>query len=621
MAELLDTLADRHSDVRVFELLDKAGREGPPSAMARLRESYLRARDDVASIRDRHDRLREVHEATGELVAIRNVDAVLKAITSRARRLQRCDYVYLNIPTDGDTAAFAIRTWSGNLSPRFRGIRVAPGHGVGGVVLDTGEPFQVADYIASQDINHDTGFDAILAEQGIAALLAVPLTLFGKTTGLLFAARRQAIRFSEDDVFILSALATHAAIALQNAELNDSREQALDELSRAMSASEENGRVAERGARLHAELSTIVLQGGSVADILDAARSELGLALAYVDRTSTTGTVTRSGDLGRLPDLSLLDAQSESVPSPALRSIRVGTKFWAIVDVASPGRLLGHLVLRWSKTPGPGVATMLERAGQTLALTQLSADALATADRRTAEELVIKLVQSPQRLTEELARRAQRNGVDHHGPAMVLADTTEAASVQMAVDWTTTHGGLAAALDDVLVVLAPAGLVAELDQLAPRLVRGDSTSNTMVGRAPRGLANAPFEFTESRRALMLARALGYSGAHLKVDQFGIFSMLFTDPQGADLHDFVRAYVGPLVDHDARHGTDLVLTALTLLEKNLSLKAAANVLNVHANTVNQRAARIDRLLRPDWRTQPRAFEVLAALKLHALQRAV
>jgi hypothetical protein len=437
----------------------------------------------------------------------------------------------------------------------------------------------------------------------------------------LFAARRAPSRFSDEDVFLLSTLATHAAIALQNAQLNASREHALDELSYAMADSEHKRRAADRGARMHVALSSIVIQGGSIADILEAVRAELGLALAYVDRTRTTPAVTEAGQTGELPDISLLQTPTDSELTSDLRSLTVGSQRWAIVDVAVGGRLLGHLLTRWSAIPDEAITSMLERAGQAVALSQLSTQAFAAADRRTATELISKLVQTPQHPNSELARRAQRSGIDANGPAMALADTANPAAVQLAEDWTVTNGGLAAVVDDVLVVFAPANQVEHIDHLTSEIRHVCGEANVIRARPPRGLPSTPADYLETRRALMLARALGYSATLLTVEQFGVFSLLFTDPTKPDLEAFIHAHIGPLLNHDARHTTNLVATALTLLENNLSLKAAASALGIHSNTVNQRAGRIDRLLDPDWRVQPRAFEVLAALKLHSLQSAV
>lgn len=83
-------------------------------------------------------------------------------------------------------------------------------------------------------------------------------------------------------------------------------------------------------------------------------------------------------------------------------------------------------------------------------------------------------------------------------------------------------------------------------------------------------------------------ALGDTGARLGVEQFGIFPMVFIDPTRTDLDKFVTARIGPLLDHDARHGTALVPTALALLEDNLSLKAS-KFLEIHPDL----AARIAR----------------------------
>ena len=95
-------------------------------------------------------------------------------------------------------------------------------------------------------------------------------------------------------------------------------------------------------------------------------------------------------------------------------------------------------------------------------------------------------------------------------------------------------------------------------------------------------------------------------------------MLFTDPTAEDLDDFIRAQAGPLLDSDNRHGTVLAATALALLDHAGGVRAAAAELDVHPNTITQRAGRIARLLGPGWRAQPRAFEVHAGLKLHRLR---
>jgi DNA-binding PucR family transcriptional regulator len=615
---LLDALVDGKSHATVEALLTALGRAAAPPAQERLRASYYRARDALAGAEHRLERLRDVHDMAGDLGAIHDLNVVLKAITNAAQQLLRCDYVYLDTPAEIGQQVFAVRVWSGALTAEMRGIQVSVGHGVGGMVLETGEPFQVENYLASTDFVHDPSYDRVVANQGISTLLCVPLTVSGYTVGLLFAARRRELRFSDEDVFLLSALATHAAITLHNAQLNEDKEHALSKLARAVADSEQTRHAAVRSTRMYLALNSILLHGGGLANILDAARQELRLALAYVDRTFAAPVVTRSGEIEEIPDTTLLDPPDSSRTGSSLRFTTDGSQRWAIVDIAVQGRLLGHLLARWSATPDPEVAAMLERAGQVVALSQLSVLALADADRRTAADLVTRLVQSPQRLTTDLKHRIRRHGIDDIGPIIALADTTDPAAIQAAENWTVKNGGLSVLQEDALVILAPAGRREALDQLARKILRQTAGTNVILGRDPRGLAAAPAEFIEAQHTLALARALGYSGALLNVELFGIFSMLFTDPTKPDLEMFIHGHIGPLLDQDAHHHTDLTGTARVLLENNLSLRASAAVLEVHPNTVNQRAGHISRLLGPDWRAQPRAFGILAALKLHSLQ---
>jgi hypothetical protein len=620
IAGVLGALASDRSEPSLEELMAGFGPEVSSQARARLRQSHRHVREEVSALRQRQARSREVHEATGELVALHDVDVVLKAITTRARRLLECDYVYLNTAVSELEATFAIRAWSGALSPNFLGIQVSASQGVGGIVLQTGEPFQVDDYRASTEFAHAEDYDAKFAEAGIATLLAVPLVVAGRTTGILFAARQAQQRFAEDDVVVLTALADHAAIALQNAEMNESRRRALDELSWAVADSEQKRDAAARGARLHVALSSIVLRAGTTAEILDVARAEIGLGMVFVDRTRTTSRIITSGAVGDLPDLSTFYAGGEAGLTPTVRYVSAAKRRWAVVEVAAGARLLGHLVAPAPPRAdlGDDVSSLLERCGQA-ALSQLSTQALIDADRRTAAELVRALVHSPQELPHELARRAQRSGIGSAGPIMVIADTTDPGAVHVATDWTADFGGLAAVLDEVLVILGPADRLVEIDRLATAIARTTTSPNAVLGRARRSLGATPEEYREVRRALNLARALGYAGATLDVEQFGVFSLLFTEPTTHDLDRFVHVHIGPLLDFDRRHDADLAATGLALLEHNLSLKGAATRLGVHPNTVTQRARRIDTLIPADWRVQPRAFEVLAALKLAALRQ--
>ncbi len=85
----------------------------------------------------------------------------------------------------------------------------------------------------------------------------------------------------------------------------------------------------------------------------------------------------------------------------------------------------------------------------------------------------------------------------------------------------------------------------------------------------------------------------------------------------DLSGYVRATLGPVLDYDARRGTDLVATLRAYFECGTNLTRAKDVLHVHVNTVVQRLDRIASLLGEDWQTPARALEIQIALRLHQL----
>jgi len=73
-----------------------------------------------------------------------------------------------------------------------------------------------------------------------------------------------------------------------------------------------------------------------------------------------------------------------------------------------------------------------------------------------------------------------------------------------------------------------------------------------------------------------------------------------DSLSADVHvrDFSRWLLGPLVDHDARHGGDLVETLRVVLEHPASRSAAATALHLSRTSLYARIATIERLLDMD-----------------------
>ncbi|MEX5720883.1 PucR family transcriptional regulator, partial [Geodermatophilus maliterrae] len=110
-------------------------------------------------------------------------------------------------------------------------------------------------------------------------------------------------------------------------------------------------------------------------------------------------------------------------------------------------------------------------------------------------------------------------------------------------------------------------------------------------------------------------ALGRAGQSADAGELGFVGLLVGE--GRDVPGFVTATLAPVLEYDARRGTDLVATLRAWFDTGGSPARAAEVLNVHVNTVTQRLDRVGRLLGRDWSVPERALEVQLALRLHRL----
>lgn len=89
---------------------------------------------------------------------------------------------------------------------------------------------------------------------------------------------------------------------------------------------------------------------------------------------------------------------------------------------------------------------------------------------------------------------------------------------------------------------------------------------------------------------------------------------------ADLPEVRRLYemiVAPLAAYDEEHGSDLLATLFTFVEKNGHLQRTADALGIHVNTVRKRLARIADVTDIDFQSSDHMFIIHLCMKLHKL----
>ncbi|WP_408648519.1 helix-turn-helix domain-containing protein [Streptomonospora mangrovi] len=592
-------------------LLQARARGASPAELADLEDAKvlaLRVRTVLSDRRRRESELTALFETANDLAGMRDLDRVLRAIVDRARNLLGTDTAYLTLRDtvleNGDTV---MRVTSGSVSARFQQLRLGPGEGLGGLVAQTALPYVTANYFTDTRFQHTATIDAGVLDEGLVAILGVPLQLNGRVIGVLFAANRRERPFSHAEVALLGSLATHASIAIDSANLIEGTRAALEELNAVNQRLTDHSGAVERAAEAHDRLTDLVLRGGGVEEVEAAVSAVLGGA----------ATVHDASVHGALPaDPAVAEAVRASQASG--RAAPTGTG-WAAAVMAG-GEPLGAVVLEGVDLD-PADQRILERAAMVIALLLVMRRSASEAENRVRGDLLDAVLDTPARDPDGLRRRAERLGADLDAEhVVVVAEAPGARPGRLraaAMHLAETSGGLAGtrAGATVLVLPGPEPAATARRAVAALAAAVNTEVTAGAGGPTAGLATFAARFAEARRCLRALVALGRIGEVATSADLGFLGLLLGGDR--DVAGFVDAALGPLIDYDARRDTALVETLRAYFDSGGSLAKAKDVLHVHVNTVAQRLERVGRLIGPDWQEPARALELQLALRLHTL----
>ena len=591
--------------------------EGLPAeriaALQQAKALALRVRAELEGRRRREAELSALFETAHDLAGLRDLDAVLQAIVQRARSLLGTDVAYLSLndPARGDTY---MRVTEGSVAARFQQLRLGMGEGLGGLVAQTARPYVTDDYFRDDRFRHTRSIDTGVQDEGLVAIVGVPLMLGHHVIGVLFAADRRARVFEREQIALLGSFAALAAAAIDTANLLAETRSALAGLERANEIIRDRSAVIERASDVHDRLAELVLRGGGTHDVAAAVSEVLD------------GTVEFT--------------EAAAAPAGALESSRaeghaVRHRDDWIAAVTAGGELLGALVLRGHPGLDPVDQRTLERAAMVTSLLLLARRSAAEAEHRVRGELLDDLLDA--RDPRLLRDRAARLRADLDATHAVLAarleggadDADQEADARRrlwaaASHLAATRQGLAAARDGGAVLLLPLAPGDTATELARRTARDLGTAVhepvTVGASAPVGHLTAHSDtvasaYAEARRCLEALRLLGRPGDGSAAEDFGFLGLLLAGER--DIEGFVDRTIGQVVAYDERRGTELLRTLDAYFACGMSPARTKDELHVHVNTVAQRLERVGRLLGEDWQSPARALEIQLALRLHRL----
>jgi sugar diacid utilization regulator len=453
----------------------------------------------------------------------------------------------------------------------------------------TSVAFRSGEVVTLEDIETTPGigpWGGVAQEQGYRALVSVPLRRAGDVVGAINGYRRAPHRFDAVEIGLVTTLASQVAVALGTAQLRSREQDTIRELRRA--------------EEVHRLLTATALRGEGVSGVA-AALAELlgrpvliddvyGAALADVDWLSNG-----MGDSGVPADVTL------------------GGEVVARVRVAATAGELSPLDMR-----------AVEHATVVTALELMRARTAAEVEQRLRGSLVADLLSTDGADMAALLDRARRLGWDLSGEQTLIAvrstgphavgDRAATERLLAGADrfaMTVTPRPLAAVYrGDLVLIAAPEarapGRVNGAAAVAGRLVV-HLTDTGEVDRAVAGVTPAvpavelPDMLRTLRGALDLATDSASEATTTVIDLRDVaidhLLLQLDDPQR--LRDYATTVLGPALDYDREHGSELLRTARVLLERDLDRRAAADALHLHPNTVAQRMRRLEALtgLRP------------------------
>jgi len=600
-------------------LIAARSRGEAPEVIAELereRSLALRVRAILDQRRRREAELSALYETANDLAALREVDDVLWAIVHRARLLLHSDVAYLSLNDDaaGDTY---MRVVDGITSAAFRSLRLPMGAGLGGLVAQTGAPYTSARYFEDKRFRQTSPINEAVAEEGLVSILGVPLVLGANVIGVLFAADRSERPFDRDDVSLLVTMAAHAAIALDKARLLSETSAALEELNTASTLLREHTEGIERASDAHDRFTQLVLRGGNVKNVAAAVSEVLGGDLWVLDTEGRTLATTA----GSSEDLSI------DVPAIADAARAVGRTvrrdhWWAVCVTAGP-EPLGTLLLHSEHKLNEWDQRTFERAALVTALLLLLRRSVAETESRVKGELLDDLLDGPLRDIDNLRERARRIGADLDARhTVVVARSASGDRSRMVAAASFLAGqlrGLSTERQGTVVLLVPLDDPGEAARkVCAELTRALSTPVTAGASATiERPEQVPAALREARRCLEALEALGGEGKGASTAELGFLGLLLGDR--LDVMPFVRRTIGPVLDYDEEHGTDLVDTLEAYFSNDRNLARTCEALQVHVNTVTQRLERITKLLDDGWQQHDRSLEVNIAQRLHRISR--
>lgn len=571
-------------------------------------------------------------------------EQTLLAILTAAQKLVDADIAGILL-ADADRSGVRMRACAGHRTIETQRLYVPAGQGVAGRVYATGLPFKVADYETDPVISRH--FVEVARAEGKRSALGAPMFVRGRAVGTLMAWRRRPSVFDDEDVRILTSLASMAAVAILNADLYETERKAVDHLEEANRQLEAQNALLRRSTEVHERLTQIVLDGSGLQELTSVVAQHAGGWAAIVDDDFNELATSAGAGQHLCPAATQLRRHLSSSP-PDRKTIRLsgeeGSSAWLLSTPAlAGGEPIGYLIVGLDEEPLQLTDVIVEQAAIVCALQLTKEREVWEVHTRLNTDLLWDMLEGNVRSEAEAMMRAHALGKTLPTEARVLlievdnGPTVQTGALEVAmldrgraqlartVERAARDNGCRCAFGAwrgsyVGLLISGSADPAVTRQLAQSILRAigraSPSFDVRIGVSACAAWSPDLNALRSQAhsALSAIAAIDDAERVSLFDDLGVLRFLLAPGDRGDLLEFARGVLGPVMDYDAAHNIDLVHTLDAYLASDCNLKRTAESMYMHAKTVRYRLDRMQELAGIDLSSQSTRFEVQMALNI-------
>lgn len=603
------------------------------STLAELVRMALAVQNRLDLLQQREQGMLAVIESAQDLSSRLDLPGLLRTVVSRARKLLGAHLAWLS-SYDAQKQEFHVLVNDGALLQGTGHMVARKNSGAVGAIMATGKPFATPDYLHDKRFAHDPELDDTIRGEGIVALVGVPLIWNEDIIGLLFVADRYHRTHTALNTSILSALATHAAVAIKNARAFEQAQMALKAADQARLELERHIHSVKSAAEAQEKMTSLLAQGAPLSTLCESLALSLGGSVVVWDEGAQVishghapgydGTQANGG-FSAHGERSLEIAQALRQSRQAGRSMLAyqdQNEFCTVMAVVGGNDVLGSVLLFHRQTLNDTAVSTLERSANLMAIVLLSEERSEAGKSRDVSILLRSLISLRQDPPAILLDQARRFSLDLSQPVCLIVIEMDESKAGYAARRLRARPELSNTvldeIDGLLVMLCGA------TQAQERLRTVTALGRPEFGTAYRGVISKPISSPTEipaihatlRRALAVLARIGVQGRIVGQNEMALYSTLFETHDRQSLDSFLESTLGALLAQDARRGSELTRTLLVYFDSNQNARTTAQRLGIHVNTVRQRLDTIEELTGP-WGNATRALEIHMALRLWSL----